>query len=283
MRAKPALWVKRDRGYRGAVLCPRMSKQDGAVPSGAFCGRHRRASSPPLVLHRIEQSAALCVGHTAGIKPAARFLSDRAKCGTLCGGHGGHQARRSLTLACRMAESRKRFASFTSKGWLKLRDFSWRSLNRFCGPFKRAALRRRTGLKINLGCGDRGCPGFVNVDARHTSATDVTMDLSRPRFTPDQVRVCFSHAFFEHLLRNDRLPHLRAIYEALESGGVIFTREFRILRTSRGSIWSGGRASSDRFSISSRLCYTHGDPEAVGWYMAQWQRACSIMAKSWSC
>jgi predicted SAM-dependent methyltransferase len=169
-----------------------------------------------------------------------------------------------------MAGLRGGFASITTKCWLKLHGFLWQFPKRLSGPFKRAALHRRTGLRINLGCGDRGCPGFVNVDRRHTSATDVTMDLSRPRFTPGSVRVCFSHAFLEHLLRNDRLPHLRAIHEALEPGGVVcylgipdFANIARFYLGRRPGI------VGPVFDLFNVYRYTHGDPESVGWYMAQ--------------
>ncbi len=157
-----------------------------------------------------------------------------------------------------------------SDDWGSLRLLCRRFINRLAGPVKRAALHRRTGLKINLGCGDRPCPGFVNVDRRHTSATDVTMDLSRPRFTPGSVRVCFSHAFFEHLLRNDRLPHLQAIHEALEPGGIVcylgipdFANIARFYLERRPGI------VGPVFDLFNVYRYTHGDPEAVGWYMAQ--------------
>jgi hypothetical protein len=96
------------------------------------------------------------------------------------------------------------------------------------------------------------------------------MDLSRPRFTPGSLRVCFSHAFFEHLLRNDRLPHLRAIHEALELGGVVcylgipdFANIARFYLERRPGI------IGPVFDLFNVYRYTHGDPEAVGWYMAQ--------------
>jgi predicted SAM-dependent methyltransferase len=155
-------------------------------------------------------------------------------------------------------------------GWRKFRDLLQQSLHRLSGPFKRAALLRKTALKINLGCGDRGCPGFVNVDRRQTSASDVTMDLSRPRFRAGSVRVCFSHAFFEHLLRNDRIPHLQAIHEALEPGGVVcylgipdFANIARFYLERRPGI------VGPVFDLFNVYRYTHGDPEAVGWYMEQ--------------
>ncbi len=159
---------------------------------------------------------------------------------------------------------------FMKIGWRKLRDFLRQFIKGLSSPFKRAALRRRIGLKISLGGGDRSCAGFVNVDRRHTSATDVTMDLSRPRFSPGSVRVCFSHAFFEHLLRNDRLPHLQSIHEALEPGGIVcylgipdFANIAQFYVERRPGI------VGPVFDLFNVYRYTHGDPESVGWYMAQ--------------
>jgi predicted SAM-dependent methyltransferase len=57
----------------------------------------------------------------------------------------------------------------------------------------------------------------VNIEVRATSATDVVADLNQPRLR--SARSVVSHAFFEHLYRNDGLSHLPAIRQALTPDG----------------------------------------------------------------
>src|SRR5271163_3083468 len=83
-----------------------------------------------------------------------------------------------------------------------------------------AELQRQRNLRVHLGCGDDRQPGFINLDYRLTSATDVAMDLNVPRFTAGSVSLAFSNAFFEHLYRDSRLLHLRRIRRSLQTGGV---------------------------------------------------------------
>src|SRR5215510_7724381 len=83
-----------------------------------------------------------------------------------------------------------------------------------------AGLQQRRGLRVHLGCAGDRLDGFVNIDYRRTPATDVTMDLNLPRLAPRSVSLAFSNAFFEHLYRDKRLPHLRRMREALQPDGV---------------------------------------------------------------
>lgn len=74
---------------------------------------------------------------------------------------------------------------------------------------------------FHLGCGEHRLPGRINIDVRATSATDLVTDLTRPSIR--SARSVVSHAFFEHLYRNDRIPHLRALLDALtEDGWVLY-------------------------------------------------------------
>src|SRR3954469_25955508 len=87
------------------------------------------------------------------------------------------------------------------------------------GPFvnarRRARLQRQRDLRLHLGCGDDKLTGFVNLDYRLTGAVDVALDLNLPPLAAESVALAYSHAFFEHLYRSSRLPHLRRIREAL--------------------------------------------------------------------
>jgi hypothetical protein len=68
-------------------------------------------------------------------------------------------------------------------------------------PLRLAALQRQRSLRVHLGCGDDRLPGYVNIDYRPTSAVDVAMDLSLPRFAEGSVAFAFSNAFFVVLYR----------------------------------------------------------------------------------
>ena len=96
-----------------------------------------------------------------------------------------------------------------------------RAGGRALGNRRRAvALQGQRSLRVHLGCGDDRLPGFVNIDARPTDAVDVAMDLSLPPLADGSVSLAFSNAFFEHLYRSGREPHLRRIREALAPDGV---------------------------------------------------------------
>ena len=134
-----------------------------------------------------------------------------------------------------------------------------------------AALQRARSLRLHLGCGDDRVPGFVNVDYRQTQATDVVMDLALPRLAAGSVAFAFSHAFFEHLYRNARLPHLQRIRQSLEPRGVCCYIGIPYFRNIARFYLEGAPgivgASFDLFNVYR---YTHGDPEhAPGWWLGQ--------------
>ncbi len=152
----------------------------------------------------------------------------------------------------------------------KARAFYGKTLWHAVGPIKRRVVLNRRGLRVHLGCGDDRFAGFLNIDERFTPATDVTMNLSRPAFQAGSVSACFSHAFYEHLFVRDRVPHLRAIREALEPGGVIcylglpdFRNIARFYLEKRPGI------VGDVFDLFNVYRYTHGDPERVPWFVGQ--------------
>lgn len=134
-----------------------------------------------------------------------------------------------------------------------------------------AALQRDGSLRLHLGCGDDRLTGFVNVDYRLTQATDVTMDLALPRLGAGTVAFAFSHAFFEHLYRNARLPHLQRVRQSLEPRGVCCYIGIPYFRNIARFYLEGAPgivgASFDLFNVYR---YTHGDPEhAPGWWLGQ--------------
>ena len=136
---------------------------------------------------------------------------------------------------------------------------------------RRARLQRQRNLRVHLGCGDDKLPGFVNLDDRLTGAVDVALDLNLPPLAPDSVAVAFSHAFFEHLYRSSRLPHLRRIREALAPGGVCCYMGIPYFRNiARLYVERGPGTPSAIFDLFNVYRYTHGDPEGQqAWWLGQ--------------
>jgi predicted SAM-dependent methyltransferase len=122
---------------------------------------------------------------------------------------------------------------------------------------------------LHLGCGDHRIAGRVNIDVRATSATDIVADLNRPRIR--SARSVVSHAFFEHLYRDDRLPHLQAIRHALTADGWVLYLGLPDFREIARLYLDGAPGIvSSRFDLYHVYRYTHGDPEHVtGWWLEQ--------------
>ena len=134
-----------------------------------------------------------------------------------------------------------------------------------------AALQRQHSVRVHLGCGGDRLPDFVNIDYRRTPATDVTMDLNVPRLGPSTVALAFSNAFFEHLYRPQRLPHLQRIRDALEPGGAccyIGVPYFR--NVARFYLEKAPGTLGPVFDLYNVYRYTHGDPEhQQAWWLGQ--------------
>jgi hypothetical protein len=121
----------------------------------------------------------------------------------------------------------------------------------------------------HLGCGDTRLEGYVNVDVRATAATDLTTDLNELEL-PRPASGVFSHAFFEHLLRDARVPHLTAARRLLTDGGFVCylgLPDFRAVAECYLSRAPG--VVGPTFDLYNVYRYTHGDPENVDYYFAQ--------------
>jgi predicted SAM-dependent methyltransferase len=80
----------------------------------------------------------------------------------------------------------------------------------------------RSGLCLNLGCGHRPLPGFVNVDAARGPHVQVVADLCRPLPFPEaSCTAVFCEHVIEHLPREAALPFLSECRRVLEPGGVL--------------------------------------------------------------
>jgi predicted SAM-dependent methyltransferase len=133
------------------------------------------------------------------------------------------------------------------------------------------ALQRERSLRVHLGCGDDRLPGFVNIDYRPTAAVDVAMDLSLPQLADGSVSLAFSNAFFEHLYRPARGPHLRRIRQALAPDGACCYMGIPYFpNIARLYVERGAGTASEVFDLFNVYRYTHGDPEGqASWWLGQ--------------
>jgi predicted SAM-dependent methyltransferase len=127
--------------------------------------------------------------------------------------------------------------------------------------------------RVHLGCNTVRVEGFVNVDVRSTSATDVVHDCRNVAIFPDKsINVLYSNAFFEHVYVNDRLPLLKDIHRALRAdGSMLFTGipDFEGIAQAYLEKRSPGNVSPT-FDLYEAYRYTHGAPEGEPrWWLAQ--------------
>jgi len=115
--------------------------------------------------------------------------------------------------------------------------------------------------RYHLGCGGRRLAGYVNVDLVKTPAVDLVADLNAPEF-PQPGDAFFSHAFFEHLRRDNRVPHLRAVREATtEDGFACYLGLPDFKRIAELYLEGAPGAVGPVFDLYNVYRYTHGDPE----------------------
>ncbi len=104
--------------------------------------------------------------------------------------------------------------------------------NRIAGPFHDWRARGRTrrtllalagdDLCINIGCGSRPLPGWVNLDAARGDQIDVVWDLRRGLPFPDEsCAAIFGEHVIEHIPKDSAEFLLRECHRALRPGGVM--------------------------------------------------------------
>src|ERR1700730_6974800 len=75
---------------------------------------------------------------------------------------------------------------------------------------------------LNLGCGGRFHPDWVNIDLTSNRTGVISHDLSKGiPFSPDSADAIYLAAVFEHIRRNDAANFLREIYRVLKPGGIV--------------------------------------------------------------
>ncbi len=129
-----------------------------------------------------------------------------------------------------------------------------------------------TGRRLHLGCGDVSIPGFINMDYRQTLATDIVADCSDISFFPESsLELVFSHAFFEHLYRLDRIKNIKSVFRSLKADGTaayIGFPDFR--KVAEAYLGQEAGVMGGKFDLFNVYRYTHGDPEHVkGWWLEQ--------------
>jgi predicted SAM-dependent methyltransferase len=85
------------------------------------------------------------------------------------------------------------------------------------------AFRGQTGLLVNLGAGDAGLPGWINVDRASAPNVNCICDArKRLPFEQRSVKGIFTEHFVEHLDYGEEVPHfLSECHRVLQTGGVI--------------------------------------------------------------
>jgi len=118
------------------------------------------------------------------------------------------------------------------------------------------------GDHVHLGCGNDKLEGFINIDVRQTPAVDRVMNLETPEFPPGSIDIAYSNAFFEHIYRNKRVAHLKAVGNALTQNGFICYIGIPYFpNIAKFYMEQGPGTSNDVFDLDTVYRYTHGDPE----------------------
>lgn len=125
---------------------------------------------------------------------------------------------------------------------------------------------------VHLGCNETKIPGWVNVDARQTSATDLVHNCEDlAPFDDKSVNLLYSNAFLEHLTMLGRRALLQDAHRVLADDGFLhFTGVPDFETIARCYLEKRPGNVSPRFSLFEAYRYTHGDPEHKSeWWMEQ--------------
>lgn len=75
-------------------------------------------------------------------------------------------------------------------------------------------------LRLNVGCGDKKINGFVNIDVRKTSSTDIVSKAWKIKNIPENsVDLIYSRHMLEHLYLSDAKKTLKHWYKLLKKSG----------------------------------------------------------------
>ncbi|OGI08685.1 MAG: hypothetical protein A2Y40_05260 [Candidatus Margulisbacteria bacterium GWF2_35_9] len=123
--------------------------------------------------------------------------------------------------------------------------------------------KSQSGLQLHLGCGDKHFNGMLNCEFRATKAADMIMDCGNlHRFKDDSVQVIFSHAFFEHLYKQQQIILLRDCFRVLVSDGMVVfigIPDFEVIADAYLKKLKGVKGPV--FDLENVYRYSHGNPE----------------------
>jgi SAM-dependent methyltransferase len=82
--------------------------------------------------------------------------------------------------------------------------------------------KKKSARMINLGCGSRFHPDWVNADIAPLDPSVVQCDLSRKLpFPENEFDVAYHSNVLEHIRRDDALPFMRECFRILKPGGIL--------------------------------------------------------------
>jgi len=77
-------------------------------------------------------------------------------------------------------------------------------------------------IKLNLGCGTKHIPNYVNIDADQICNPDKIEDVcTLPSFKPNTVDLIYCAHLLEHFPRNQTIEILKRWYKILKPGGIL--------------------------------------------------------------
>lgn len=151
------------------------------------------------------------------------------------------------------------FSIVTFFRYLK-KSFTWK------GKLK-SLVKKSGAVRLHLGCGNKRFEDMLNCEYRVTDAADVVMDCGKlNKFKDDSCSIIFSHAFFEHLYRNQHKPLMEACHKKLNKDGVLLFIGIPDFEEIARSYLKGAEHNGELFDLFNVYRYTHGHPEMANEY-----------------
>jgi len=82
-------------------------------------------------------------------------------------------------------------------------------------------IKDKTLLKLHLGCGGRHLEGYINIDLRKTTATDVVCNIRKLPYPDNSIELIENYHVIEHLPRHDLPKALKEWFRVISPGGVL--------------------------------------------------------------
>ena len=76
-------------------------------------------------------------------------------------------------------------------------------------------------IKLNLGCGKKSIPGFINIDVEEFEGVNYVTTIDKLDFKTDSVDLIYASHVLEHTPRPQTEPTLREWYRVLKHGGIL--------------------------------------------------------------